>query len=87
MSRSAVSIGLSHRVSALPSAALSSRRLELGEGDGLVLTERADPGPPQRCDVAVSTERTAEIAGKRAHIGALAAFALEHGNGRRPAVR
>ena len=40
--------------------------------------ERADGGPPQRAHVAQRAEQAAHVAGDGAHIGALAAFGLEH---------
>ena len=40
--------------------------------------KRADAGPAQFDHMAVAAERAAEIAGDRAHVGALAALGLEH---------
>ena len=54
-------------------------RRQGGERHGIVFVERPDAGTPQRGDMAEATERAAQIAGDRAHIGALAAPRFEHG--------
>ena len=52
---------------------------KFADGDEIVRRERIDLGAAQLGDVAEAAEVAAHVAGKRAHIGALAAFDLEHG--------
>ena len=48
------------------------------ERNGGTGVEGADAGAPEFDDMAVAAERAAEVARNRAHIGAFAAFGLEH---------
>ena len=56
-----------------------AQSLQLFQRNHVALAERPDRGPPQRADMAETAEHPAEIAGERPHIGAFAAFGLEHG--------
>ena len=56
-----------------------AQSLQLIQWNHVVFAEWADQGPPERADMAESAENPAHIARKRADIGTLAAFGLEHG--------
>ena len=55
-----------------------AQSLQLFQRNHGFFAEWPDRGPPQRADMAETAQSAAEIAGQRAHIGALAAFGLEH---------
>src|SRR5262249_38095434 len=59
--------------------ALLQGLLKARQRDCQALVEPRNPGPPQGDQVAEAAERPAHVAGKRAHVGALAAAGLEHG--------
>ncbi len=56
-----------------------TRGLKFGDRDEILRRERIDLGAPELGDVAEAAEVAAQVAGERAHIGALAAFDLEDG--------
>ena len=62
-----------------------ARAIKLGvvrqavERHAVVGRKGADPRAPELDHMAVAAERAAEVARDRAHVGALAAFGLEHG--------
>ena len=79
MSSSAVSTGI--RISARlpsPDAALWHRAVNCSSKI-MGFSEWPDPFPAQGADMAKTAQSTANIAGKRAHIGAFPAFGLQYG--------